>query len=65
MRIILTKIEQPTALTLDLVNRLVYWADVYLDYIDVADYEGRNRHTILHGKEVSLAVAKLKHFNGF
>ncbi|CAH2305432.1 low-density lipo receptor-related 1B [Pelobates cultripes] len=52
-RIVLTKIEQPTALTLDLVNKLVYWADVYLDYIEVADYEGRNRHTIIHGKEVS------------
>lgn len=52
-RIVVSKIEQPIAITLDLVNRLVYWADIYLDSIEVADYEGRNRHIILHGQEVS------------
>ncbi|XP_069472627.1 low-density lipoprotein receptor-related protein 1B isoform X1 [Ambystoma mexicanum] len=51
-RIVVTKIEQPAALALDLVNKLVYWTDVYLDYVDVVDYEGRNRHTVIHGREV-------------
>ncbi|XP_041434027.1 low-density lipoprotein receptor-related protein 1B-like [Xenopus laevis] len=52
-RIVVSKLEQPTALTLDLVNKFVYWADVYLDYIEVVDYEGRNRQSIIQGKEVS------------
>ncbi|KAM4699918.1 prolow-density lipoprotein receptor-related protein 1 isoform 2-T2 [Discoglossus pictus] len=44
-----SKIVFPHGITLDLVNRLVYWADAYLDYIEVVDYEGKNRHTIIHG----------------
>uniref|UniRef100_A0A8D2LBK3 Prolow-density lipoprotein receptor-related protein 1 n=1 Tax=Varanus komodoensis TaxID=61221 RepID=A0A8D2LBK3_VARKO len=44
-----TKIVFPHGITLDLVNRLVYWADAYLDYIEVVDYEGKNRHTIIQG----------------
>uniref|UniRef100_A0A4W3IBD4 LDL receptor related protein 1B n=1 Tax=Callorhinchus milii TaxID=7868 RepID=A0A4W3IBD4_CALMI len=51
-RIVDSKIEQPYAITLDLVTKLVYWADLYLDYIEVVDYEGRNRHTIIHGSDV-------------
>uniref|UniRef100_A0A670IUS4 LDL receptor related protein 1 n=1 Tax=Podarcis muralis TaxID=64176 RepID=A0A670IUS4_PODMU len=43
------KIVFPHGITLDLVNRLVYWADAYLDYIEVVDYEGKNRHTIIQG----------------
>lgn len=48
-----TKIVFPHGITLDLVNRLVYWADAYLDYIEVVDYEGKNRHTIIQGVLVS------------
>lgn len=48
-----TKIVFPHGITLDLVNRLVYWADAYLDYIEVVDYEGKNRHTIIQGLQVS------------
>ena len=44
-----TKIVFPHGVTLDLVNKLVYWADAYLDYIEVVDYEGKNRHTIIQG----------------
>ncbi|TNN88761.1 Low-density lipoprotein receptor-related protein 1B [Liparis tanakae] len=51
------KIEQPTALALDLVKKLVYWADAYLDYIDVVDYHGKNRNTIIHGSQVSYIYA--------
>ncbi|XP_076118890.1 low-density lipoprotein receptor-related protein 1B-like [Alosa pseudoharengus] len=52
-RIVDYKIEQPTAITLDLVKKLVYWADAYLDYIEVVDYNGKNRLTIIHGTQVS------------
>lgn len=44
-----SKIVFPHGITLDLVNRLVYWADAYLDYVEVVDYEGKNRHTIIQG----------------
>lgn len=52
-RIIDSKTEQPAALALDLVNKLVYWVDLYLDYVEVVDYQGRNRHTIIQGRQVS------------
>uniref|UniRef100_A0A3Q3XIF9 EGF-like domain-containing protein n=1 Tax=Mola mola TaxID=94237 RepID=A0A3Q3XIF9_MOLML len=44
-----SKIVFPHGITLDLVSRLVYWADAYLDYIEVVDYEGKNRQTIIQG----------------
>uniref|UniRef100_A0A4W5QCD1 EGF-like domain-containing protein n=1 Tax=Hucho hucho TaxID=62062 RepID=A0A4W5QCD1_9TELE len=47
-RIVENRIEKPTAVTVDLVRRLVYWADAALDYIEVVDYNGRNRHTVIH-----------------
>lgn len=52
-RIVDSGTEQPTALTLDLVKKLVYWADVYLDFIAVVDYDGKNKHTIARGNLVS------------
>lgn len=51
-RIVEYKTEQPTAVTLDLVKKLVYWADAYLDFIEVVDYNGKNRHTIIQGNLV-------------
>ena len=42
-----SKIVFPHGITLDLVSRLVYWADAYLDYIEVVDYEGKGRQIIL------------------
>ncbi|XP_063064253.1 low-density lipoprotein receptor-related protein 1 isoform X3 [Engraulis encrasicolus] len=47
-----SKIVFPHGITLDLVSRLVYWADAYLDYIEVVDYEGKKRHTIIQGLQV-------------
>lgn len=55
-RLVDYKIEQPTAVALDVVKKLVYWADAYLDYIDVVDYQGKNRHTIIHGSQVSATL---------
>lgn len=48
------RIELPTAVALDVIRKLVYWADAYLDYIDVVDYDGKNRHSIVHGSKVSV-----------
>nr|XP_033800021.1 low-density lipoprotein receptor-related protein 1B [Geotrypetes seraphini] len=50
--IVVSKIKQPTSLALDLVNKLVYWADVYMNYVEVVDYEGKKRHTIIQGNNV-------------
>ncbi|KAJ7345791.1 hypothetical protein JRQ81_001741, partial [Phrynocephalus forsythii] len=51
-KIVASKIEQPIALALDLINKYVYWVDVYLDSIGVVDYQGRNRHTVIEGRQV-------------
>ncbi|XP_031410177.1 low-density lipoprotein receptor-related protein 1B-like [Meleagris gallopavo] len=47
-----SKIEQPTALALDLINKYVYWVDIYLDNVEVVDYEGRKRHTVIKGRQI-------------
>ncbi|KAK2516157.1 hypothetical protein Q9233_013857 [Columba guinea] len=47
-----SKIEQPTALALDLINKYVYWVDIYLDSVEVVDYQGRKRHTIIKGRQI-------------
>lgn len=52
-----SKIVFPHGITLDLVSRLVYWADAYLDYIEVVDYEGKGRQTIIQGILVRGAFA--------
>ncbi|KAJ8282634.1 hypothetical protein COCON_G00051530 [Conger conger] len=52
-RLVESKMEQPTAVALDLVKKLVYWADAYLDYVEVVDYTGKNRHSVVHGSSVS------------
>lgn len=56
-----SKIVFPHGITLDLVSRLVYWADAYLDYIEVVDYEGKNRHTIIQGLLVRTAALDAPH----
>lgn len=53
-RLVDYKTEQPTAVALDLVKKLVYWADSYLDYIEVVDYNGKNRHAIIQRSQVSV-----------
>lgn len=49
-----SKIEQPTALALDLINKYVYWVDIYLDSLEVVDYQGRKRQTIIKGRQVGI-----------
>ncbi|XP_046700598.1 low-density lipoprotein receptor-related protein 1B isoform X5 [Silurus meridionalis] len=52
-RLVDYKVEQPTAVALDVIKKLVYWADAYLDYIEVVDYNGKNRHSIIQGSQVA------------
>lgn len=59
-----SKIVFPHGITLDLVSRLVYWADAYLDYIEVVDYEGKNRHTIIQGLLVRTSALVLYYQGG-
>ncbi|KAI1237378.1 Low-density lipoprotein receptor-related protein 1B [Lamprotornis superbus] len=47
-----SKIEQPTALALDLINKYVYWLDMYLESVEVVDYQGRRRQTITKGRQI-------------
>ncbi|XP_016148446.1 low-density lipoprotein receptor-related protein 1B [Sinocyclocheilus grahami] len=57
-RIVEYKTEQPTAVTLDLVKKLVYWTDAYLDFIEVVDYNGKNRQMVIQGNSVFLFYGK-------
>lgn len=59
-RIVDSKAEQPSALAVDLINKLVYWVDLYLDYVGVVDYQGRHRHTVIQGRQVSTVLLKKK-----
>lgn len=54
------KIVSPSGITLDLISKLVYWADHYLDHIEVVDYEGRNRRRIFQGSLVSSCSPALR-----
>lgn len=37
----------PNGLTIDLVNRTIYWIDGHLKFIESMDFDGRNRRRIL------------------
>ncbi|KAI4873047.1 hypothetical protein NFI96_006125 [Prochilodus magdalenae] len=45
--IISSKLYWPNGLTIDYPNRLLYFADAYLDFIDYCDYDGNNRRQVL------------------
>nr|XP_032823068.1 low-density lipoprotein receptor-related protein 1-like isoform X2 [Petromyzon marinus] len=46
--IIGSHITWPNGLTLDYVNERIYWADARDDYIQFADMDGANRHTVVN-----------------
>jgi len=58
-----SKIEQPTALALDLINKYVYWVDIYLDNVEVVDYEGRKRHTVIKSRQVGIYLKKCRNIH--
>ena len=43
MKLKLTKIVAPSSLTLDIVNKRLFWTDYRLDHIESCDYHGRFR----------------------
>ncbi|XP_058520574.1 low-density lipoprotein receptor-related protein 2 [Ochotona princeps] len=45
--IVQNKIALPCGLTIDYPNRLLYFMDSYLDYIDVCDYYGHHRRQVV------------------
>ncbi|XP_058889689.1 low-density lipoprotein receptor-related protein 2-like isoform X2 [Acipenser ruthenus] len=45
--IISSKLYWPNGLTIDYPNKLLYFADAYLDFIDYCDYNGKNRKQVL------------------
>ena len=47
------RIVRPYAITLDYVNKHVYWSDTYLDRVERIDYYGDNRKHVIHGQMVS------------
>ncbi|XP_049880284.1 low-density lipoprotein receptor-related protein 1 [Pectinophora gossypiella] len=53
------KLVYPSALTLDLANKMIYWADTYLECIERADYDGNHRLTIRRG----YVTQKLQHIS--
>lgn len=51
--IVQNKIALPCGLTIDYPNRLLYFMDSYLDYIDVCDYYGHHRRQVVASDLVS------------
>ncbi|XP_006902182.1 PREDICTED: low-density lipoprotein receptor-related protein 2 [Elephantulus edwardii] len=45
--IVQEKVYWPSGLTLDYPNRLLYFMDDYLQYIDFCDYDGNHRHQVI------------------
>ncbi|ELW62289.1 Low-density lipoprotein receptor-related protein 2 [Tupaia chinensis] len=45
--IVQEKIYWPTGLTIDYPNRLIYFMDSYLDFIDFCDYDGQHRRQVI------------------
>lgn len=45
--IVQEKIYWPCGLSIDYPNRLIYFMDAYLDYIEFCDYDGHNRRQVI------------------
>jgi low density lipoprotein-related protein 2 len=52
--IVQEKIYWPCGLSIDYPNRLIYFMDAYLDYIEFCDYDGQNRRQVIASDLVSL-----------
>ncbi|XP_063629184.1 prolow-density lipoprotein receptor-related protein 1-like [Cydia splendana] len=46
-----SRLVYPTALTLDLTNKWLYWVDAYMDSVERSDYYGGNRVTVFRAYE--------------
>lgn len=45
--IVRDKVYWPNGLSIDYPNKLLYFADAYLDYIDFCDYNGNHRRQVV------------------
>ncbi|KAI8432508.1 hypothetical protein MSG28_013509 [Choristoneura fumiferana] len=45
------RLVYPTAITLDLTNKWIYWVDAYMDSVERSDYNGGHRVTVFRGYE--------------
>lgn len=50
------KIFWPNGLTIDYDERLIYWVDGKLQFIESMDYEGGNRRTVVRDLEYPYAI---------
>lgn len=57
--IVQDKIYWPNGLTIDYANRLIYFMDAYLDYIDLCNYDGHHRRQVIASDLVSWTWGKL------
>lgn len=48
LKLSLSKIYGPTGLTVDAVNRRVYWTDSKFDHLETVDYDGRFRYMVIN-----------------
>jgi len=51
LTLVSSDIKWPNGLTLDLVQRRVYWVDGKLNHIGSVDFDGRNRKLVLQSPE--------------
>lgn len=51
--IVQDKVLWPNGLTIDYPNRLLYFLDAYLDYLDFCDYDGHHRRQVIASDLVS------------
>ncbi|XP_067627209.1 prolow-density lipoprotein receptor-related protein 1 isoform X1 [Eurosta solidaginis] len=54
-----TQIYYPSRMTLDLPNEHIYWIDIYKDFIERVDYEGRNRWAMKKTADTHIVLKSL------
>ncbi|XP_048001348.1 prolow-density lipoprotein receptor-related protein 1 [Leguminivora glycinivorella] len=59
-----SRVVYPTALTIDLTNKWLYWVDAYMDSVERSDYYGGNRVTVYRSYE-SERVSLISNFEAF
>ncbi|XP_048481077.1 low-density lipoprotein receptor-related protein 6 [Plutella xylostella] len=56
--IVKDKITWPNGITIDYTNKLIYWVDAKLQFVDVIDFEGENRRSVVkEGLQYPYALA--------
>ncbi|XP_013411103.1 prolow-density lipoprotein receptor-related protein 1 [Lingula anatina] len=50
IKIVTTNLSWPNAMTIDYITETIFWADARLDYIAMADLDGKNIRLIINGE---------------